>query len=78
MADSKSLRAERREMNVKDSGTYKKEKAPLSFIQWLNQQKLNEHLLCFRHRDTVGKMRLHRVYSLVGESDVNHRSPQQI
>ena len=36
-------------MGMKDLSTYREEKAPLSSIQWLNQQKCNEHLLCFRH-----------------------------
>lgn len=69
-------------MSVKDPGTYRKEKAPLSSIHWLNQQKFNEHLLCSRHGGTIGKMshnsKLHGVFSLMGESDVTQRTPQQI
>ena len=69
-------------MGMKDLSTYREEKAPLSSIQWLNQQKCNEHLLCFRHRGTIGKMShnswLHGVFGLMGESAISHRTPRQI
>lgn len=70
-------RAERREMSMKDLGTYKRGHfcSPRGSI---NQSTSNDHLLCARHRGAIGKMRLYGFYGLIGESDINQMMPQHM